>query len=82
MESNLLIGCKCDFYTRVFFMGIQVFKMFEQGDSSAQGSNFFSQKKKVRPCFIRLMRDKEVDQRLSKKSKKNETEVMSYFVFS
>lgn len=61
MESNLLIGCKCDFYTRVFFMGIQVFKMFEQGDSSAQGSNFFSQKKKVRPCFIRLMRDKEVD---------------------
>lgn len=33
---------------------------------------------KVRPCFIRLLRDKDVDQRTRKKYKKNEAEVNIY----
>lgn len=52
-----------------------LFRMFEQGDCSNENNVFIQKALKVRPCFIRLMRDKEVDQRLSKKCKTNEAEV-------
>ncbi|OAD52774.1 Protein polybromo-1 [Eufriesea mexicana] len=48
--------------------------MFEQGNINNENNVSVHKALKVRPCFIRLMRDKEVDQRLSKKCKKNETE--------
>lgn len=65
------------------FVCTRLFRMFEQGNSYNQGTNISLQKTlKVRPCFIRLMRDREVDQRLSKKSRRNETEVNNDFILS
>lgn len=62
------------FATFLYIYTILLLRMFEQGNINNE--NVFVQKAlKVRPCFIRLMRDKEVDQRLSKKCKKSETEV-------
>lgn len=51
--------------------------MFEQGNINNDNNVAAERALKVRPCFIRLMRDKDVDQRLSKKCKKNEAEVIS-----
>lgn len=66
---------------QVLFVYALLFTMSEQGYSNKQENIFFAQKTlKVRPCFIRLLRDHEVDQRLSKKCKKNETEVNKYFI--
>lgn len=36
---------------------------------------------KVRPCFIRLLRDKELDKHIRKRYKKNETEVNKKILF-
>lgn len=36
---------------------------------------------KVRSCFIRLLRDREIDERTRKKYKKNEKDVIRYFSY-
>lgn len=36
---------------------------------------------KVRPCFIRLLRDKELDKHIRKRYKKNESEVIKILSF-
>lgn len=63
----------CILYTHIYIYTL--LKMFEQGNINNRNNVSVQKALKVRPCFIRLMRDKEVDQRLSKKCKKNETEV-------
>ena len=68
----------CETYKFASFLYIYIillFRMFEQGNINDENNVSIQKALKVRPCFIRLMRDKEVDQRLSKKCKKNETEV-------
>lgn len=39
-------------------------------------------KEPIKPCSIRLMRDRDIDQRLRKKCKKNEAGIFEHFIIA
>lgn len=56
-------------------------RMFAQSNENVLDPNVAQNPLKVRPCFIRLFRDKELDKQI-KRSKKNETEVNRHIILS
>lgn len=63
------------FYEKIFYHTyvFKISRMFVQSKQNAL--NTAQNPLKVRPCFIRLLRDKELDKHIRKRYKKNETEV-------
>lgn len=56
-------------------------RMFAQSDESVLDDNLGQNPLKVRPCFIRLFRDRDLDKQI-KRCKKNETEVNRHAILS
>lgn len=69
-NSELFFFCEEIFYHIYVF---KISRMFVQSKQNAL--NAAQNPLKVRPCFIRLLRDKELDKHIRKRYKKNETEV-------
>lgn len=57
------------------YYSLQAPRMFEQRECNLISDATVQNPLKTKSCFIRLLRDKEVEERIRKKYKKNDTEV-------
>lgn len=58
---------------------VEIPRMFAQSKQDTLNSNTIQNPLKVRPCFVRVLRDKDLDDHI-KRYKKNDTEVNRNFI--
>lgn len=65
----------------IFLLNVNLSRMFAQSNQDVPNIDAAQNPtKSVRSCFIRLLRDKDLDEHIRKRSKKNDTEVNQHIV--